>query len=389
MLMESVQVSDSADGQAGVAARTEKWIRKQRWFILFVILPVLFSAAYYGLFASDIYVSEARFVIKSPDQKRSQSTTLASIIQTTGLSAGQEQTNEVLDYVRSRDALRDLSKRMDVRAKYMRSEADWGSRYPTGWQDDTFENLYKFYGKMVSAKLDHDTGAAVLTVKGFTPGDAHDIGEGLLGLSENLVNRLNARAQKTQVAEAEGRVQEAERRIKAARIAMRQYRNDERVLDPAKEAGGVLEVSTGLIAQRAMLVAQLQSMIAGAPRNPAIPALRSQVAAIDAQITAQTGRAAGTTSGLASKMTDYEGLLVEQEFATKMLTTTAASLEQARADAMQQQFYLERIVEPNLPDMALLPQRLFQVLSVAGVALCLYLVGWMLIVGILEHRPDE
>jgi capsular polysaccharide transport system permease protein len=356
---------------------------------MFVVLPVMVSILYYGFVASDIYVSEARFVVKSPDEKRSQSTTLASIIQTTGLSAGQEQTSEILEYVRSRDALRDLSKRLDMRAMYMRSQADWVSRYPSGMQEDNFENLYKYYSKMVAAKLDHDTGTAVLTVKGFTPKDAYEIDEGLLKLSEDLVNRLNVRAQKTQVAEAEGRVSEAEKRVRAARLVMRQYRNDERVLDPGKEAGGVLEVSTGLTARRAALMAQLQSMIATAPRNPAIPALRNQIAALDGQIGLQAGRAAGTSNGLASKLSEYENLQVEQDFATKMFTTAAASLEQARADAMQQQFYLERIVEPNVPDMALLPQRLFQILSVMGVALCLYLVGWMLIVGILEHRPEE
>jgi hypothetical protein len=48
------------------------WLKKRRWFVIFVILPSFFAAVYYGLFASDIYVSEARFVIKSPDQKRPQ-----------------------------------------------------------------------------------------------------------------------------------------------------------------------------------------------------------------------------------------------------------------------------------------------------------------------------
>lgn len=390
MLMEPIKENDSGENGESFITRAGKWMSRQRWFIIFVIIPVLISTIYYGLFASGIYVSEARFVIKSPEQKHSQSTTLASLIQTTGLSGGGgEETDEILDYVRSRNALIDLSKHMDVRAKYARPEADAFSRYPQALHHDSFENLYKYYGQMVSAKLDHDTGMAILTVKAFRPQDAREIDEGLLNLSENLVNRLNARAQTKQVAEAEQRVREAEQRVRAARIAMQQYRNGERVLDPAKEAEGVLQVSTGLTAQRAAAQAQLQSTIAGAPKNPAIPALRSQIAALDAQIAAQGGRAAGTDDGLASKMTQYQNLLVEEDFATKMLTTTSASLEQARTEAAQQQFYLERVVEPNTPDMALLPKRLFQIMSVAGVALCLYLVGWMLVVGILEHRPDE
>lgn len=363
--------------------------RKHRWFVLFVCLPVLISAIYYGFIASDVYVTEARFVIKSPDRKQTQSGTLASLIQTTGLSSGQEQTNEVLDYVRSRDALAGLGKRMDVRAKYMRTEGDWLSRYPLALRPDTFENFYKFYGKMVDAHLDHDSGMAVLKVKAFTPGDAHDIGVGLLELSEGMVNRLNQRAQHRQVAEAEGRVRDAEKRVRAARLAMRQYRNSERLFDPAEEASGVLKVSTDLIAQRAGMKAQLDSMVASAPRNPSIPSLRRQISAIDTQIAGQTGRAAGTPSGLASKVTEYENLLVEQEFATGMLNTANASMERARAEALEQEFYLERVVEPTVPDMALLPKRLYGVLTVLGVSLCLYLVGWMLIVGILEHRPQD
>jgi capsular polysaccharide transport system permease protein len=389
MLMEALDASVSTERERGFAARARRWVIKQRWFILLVILPVLASTVYYGLIASDIYVSEARFVIKSPDQKRSTSPSLANLIQTTGLSAGEEQTNEVLDYVRSRNALVDLSKSIDVRAAFMRPEADRLSGYPPILRRDTFERLYKYYGTMVGANLDHDTNLAVLKVKAFTPKDARAMAAGLLDLSENLVNRLNARAQTKQIAEAEARVREAEGRVRNARITMRQYRNTERLLDPSKEATGVLQVSTELTAQRAALQAQLQAIQAGAPRNPSIPALRSRIAAIDAQISGQAGRATGTSGGLASKLTQYENLLVEQEFAAQMFNTANASLEQSRAEALRQQFYLERVVEPNTPDMALLPSRLNAILTVAGVCLCLYMVGWMLIVGILEHRPES
>jgi capsular polysaccharide transport system permease protein len=72
-----------------------------------------------------------------------------------------------------------------------------------------------------------------------------------------------------------------------------------------------------------------------------------------------------------------------------MLTASAATLEQARADAQKQQFYLQRVVEPNTPDLGLYPSRLKMILTIAGVALCLYLIGWMLIVGILEHAPED
>lgn len=364
-------------------------LRKYRRLILFIGTPILISIVYYGLIASDVYVTESRFVIKSPDQKRSQSSTLANLIQTTGLSSGQEQTNEILGYIRSRDAVAGLQGRMNVRAMYSRPGVDWLSRFPLPFQEPSSEHFFRYYGDMVEARLDSDTGLAVLTVKAFTAEDAQKINAGLLRLSEELVNRLNRRAQSRQVAEAEDRVREAERRVRSARVALSQYRNTARLFDPAEEATGVLEVSNALIARQAALQAQLQAMLASTPRNPSIPALRRQIAAVQTQIAGQTSRAAGTTGGLASKVSEYENLMVEQEFATEMLNISGASLEQARAEALQQQFYLERVVEPILPDTPVLPRRLTNILTVAGVSLCLYLLGWMLIVGILEHRPED
>jgi capsular polysaccharide transport system permease protein len=242
---------------------------------------------------------------------------------------------------------------------------------------------------MVDIHLDHDTNSAVLTVNAFSAQDAHDLNANLLDLSEQFVNRLNDRAQHRAIAEAERRVAVAEDRLRNARLALRSYRNSAELLDPAKQATGVLEVSNQLVSQQAALRAQLQLMQHVAPQNPAIPALRQRIAALGAQIDMQNGRAVGTKSGIASKLSDYENLSVEQDFATQMLSAADTSLEQARNEALRQQFYLERVVEPNTPDMPTLPKRLQAILVVAATVLCAYFIGWMLVVGIIEHAPDE
>lgn len=364
-------------------------VRRHRWFAVFVVAPSLLAIAYYGLIASDIYVSEARFVIKSPDGKQAQFSTLANLIQTTGLSAGQEQTNEIIDYLRSRDALKDLVDRTDVRAAFNAPQADQLSRFPGVMHDDTSEGLYKYYRKMVDAHLDHDSGNAVLTVQAFDARDAHRLNEDLLQLSEALVNRLNDRANSRGITEAQERVRMAQERVRKARLNLGQYRNASELLDPVQQGKGVLEISNRLVSQRAALEAQLTTISRIAPANPSLAALRQEIAALSAQIDAQNSRVVGSSSGIASKLSGYESLEMEQEFAAQMLTAASASLEQARADAQRQKFYLERVVEPNTPDQAMLPARLKEILTVIGASLALYLVGWMLIVGILEHSPDD
>lgn len=364
------------------------WFKKRRWFAIFVIVPTIIAAIYYGLIASDIYVSEARFVIKSPDQKRPQLSSLANLIQTTGLSSGQEQANEILEYVRSRDALRELEKNSHIRTRFGEN-GDFLSRYPAFFHDSSFEDLFKYYGKMVGARLDTESGTAILTVKAFTSDDAYTINSQLLALSEAMVNKLNERAQQKAVSEAQIQVDLAVDRAKKARMALAGYRNSQELIDPSKQAVGVLEISNGMIATRAALQAQLDLMQREAPANPAIPALRNQIQAISKQIASQDSRVVGNNQGIASKMGGYENLLVEQEFATQNLNVANAALVQARNEAQRQQFYLVRIVDANKPDMPLLPYRLLSVIVVAAVLTCLYFVGWMLIVGILEHAPED
>lgn len=365
------------------------WLKKRRWFVVFVIVPTALAAIYFGLFASDVYVSESRFVIKSPDQKSSQMSTLANLIQTTGLSGGQEQTNEVLAFTRSRDALKSLEENPGFRARFSVPSADFLSRFPGIAGDASFEDLYKYYGKMVTARLDTETGTALITVKAFTAEDAYKINLRLLQLSENLVNRLNTRAKTTGIGEAQRQARLASDRVRTARIALAGYRNAQALIDPGEQAAGVIEIANNLISQRAALLAQLDLVQRMTPRNPSIPALKSQISALSSQIASQDIRVVGSSTGIASKMGGYEALLVEQEFATENLNVANAALVQARAQSQKQQFYLERVVEPNLPDKPMLPKRLLDTIVVAAAATFLYFIGWMLIVGIIEHAPED
>lgn len=365
------------------------WIKKRRWFILFVVGPTLLAAIYYGLIASDVYISESRFVIKSPDQKRSQMSTLANLVQTTGLSSGQEQTNEVLTYVRSRDALQGLEKNIAVRDRFATSQADILSRFPHPFSDSSFESLFKFYGKMVDARLDTETGTAIIKVKAFNPQDAYIINRQLLDLSEGLVNRLNSRAQNKGIIEAQRQVELATQRARTSRVALAQYRNTQALIDPSKQAVGVLEIANTMIGERAALQAQLDLMQRLTPANPSIPALRNRISAISVQIASQDSRVVGTGSGIASKLGGYENLLVEQEFATESMTAANAALVQARAESQRQQFYLERVVDPNTPDTPLLPKRFLNILIAFAASACLYFIVWMFMIGVLEHASED
>lgn len=374
---------------AGKRKAFVSFIQRYRWFALLVVLPTALASVYFGLIASNIYVSESHFVIKAPDRKQSGGTGLSGLLQTTGLGSGTDQVSEIIGYLRSRDALSDLSERVEVRGAFSSSQADFFSRFPLIHQNDTFEGLYQYYGSMVGTQADPETGLTVLRVNAFTPEDARALNAGLLDLSEGLVNRLNERINSQAIDEAESRVELAQQRVRDARIQLSAYRNSSAILDPTQQGIGVLEVSNILITQEAALRAQLSEIRRNAPSHPSIPALQDRIAGIAQQVAEQTGRAVGTPDGIAAKITEFENLSVEQEFAEQTLAAANAALEQARVEAVQQQFYLERVVEPNRPDDAIQPARLRSILAVLFGTLCLYLVGWMLSVGIREHASED
>ena len=365
------------------------FMRRNKWFLLVVVLPVLLAALYYALLASPEYVSESRFVIKSPAQRSASVTSIASILQTSSISSGEEQAGEVVDFIRSRSAFAALNQHGQLAAIYSRPGTDFISRYPKlGWSP-TMEGMYRYYGKMVNAEIDRETGVVVLKTDGFSAQDAQAINQNLLTLSEQLVNQLNEHARNQQVEEAERRVVIAERRVQKARAALAVFRNAHDILDPTKQATGVLEIASKLVSEQASLEAQLQLTEREAPRNPSIPALKARIAALDTQIAAQNNRAVGSPGAIASNLTGYENLDLEQQFAAQNLVAANASLETARSDALRQQFYLERVVEPDAADVAELPHGFRNVITLAAGLLCIYFVGWMFIAGILEHSPEH
>ena len=69
----------------------------------------------------------------------------------------------------------------------------------------------------------------------------------------------------------------------------------------------------------------------------------------------------------------------------ELLERIHAALEAARNEAQRQQFYLERIVQPNLPDIAIEPRRLRSVVIVFLLGLLAWGILSLLVASIREH----
>lgn len=359
-------------------------VRADKLFLLAVVLPTLLAILYFGFFASDIYVSESQFVIRSPDK---QSTTgLGVLLKSSGFSSADDEVYAAQDYVQSRDALRALNANDAVARAYGNEHVSIFDRFnPLGFSG-SFEALYKFYQGKVGVGYDTSSAVATLTVRAFSPDDAYRFNSQLLALAEGLVNRLNTRGRRDMIEYASREVQDAQMAARNAAVALAAFRNNHGVVDPEEQAKAQLamisKLQDELIGSRVQLE-QLQSM---APENPQVPILRTRIAGLQNQIDQQMGRVAGDRRSLSASAVQYEKLELERELADKRVAAAMTSLQSAEDEAQRKQAYVERIAEPSRPDEAAEPRRLRGIFATFMLGLIAWGIAHLLLAGLREHR---
>jgi capsular polysaccharide transport system permease protein len=225
-----------------------------------------------------------------------------------------------------------------------------------------------------------------LRATAFTAADAHAINVRLLDLGEALVNQINTRGRSDLIKYAQSEVDQAEARAKDAAAALAAFRNQRAVFDPERQSTLQLQSATKLQEELSTARGQLAQVQAAAPQNPQLPALRLRVQQIEADAGAANARVTGGSGSLTSKAADFERLALERSFADRQLAGALSALETARNDARRQQLYLERVVQANLPDLAMEPRRLRNVAATLVAGLLMWGVLSLLLAAVREHR---
>ena len=362
------------------------WKRIPLGFVLVVALPTLIAAVYYLLIAAPLYVSEARFVVRSANVGQPSAVGLA--LQGVGFSTGMNDAFAVHEYMSSRDGLAELQQQFDVNKVFARPGSDFIARYPRPWESRSEESLYKAFKRFMTVGYDAGTGISTLRVEAFDPKDAQNVNKALLASGETLINRLNERASANAVRDAKAALERAQTEVAASQQALTALRNNAQFIDPRLAAAESSGVINGLLVTIAQLRAERTQIAAEAPSSPQLPILDNRIAAYERQVAEARAKMAGDASSLATKIGPFEELTLRREIADKQLAQATAALLSAEQEARRQKLYLERIVEPSLPDKASEPRRWRSILTVLASALLLYGVGWLIWAGIREHRQD-
>lgn len=348
------------------------------------VLPTLIAILYFGLIASDVYLSESRFVVRSPE--KSAASPLGMVLSAGGISSASEENFAVVDYIRSREALKHADQGGLVRRAYGADAISVFDRFGGLLGQTSDEHLYRYFNDKVQIEFDPASHVTTLTVRGYDAVTARQINERLLQQAEQLVNRLSARARGDAIASAQAEVAEAREKARNATGALARFRNRSGIIDPEKQAAISLQMISKL--QDALLLEQTQltQLETYTPRNPQIPAVRTRVRMIKQEIERQSAQVAGGQGSLSAAASQYQELVFDAEFAGKQLAVALAALQDAQNEARKKQVYVDRIAEPNLPDYALEPRRLRGILATLVLGLLAWGIATTLLAGIREHR---
>jgi len=183
-------------------------------FIVVVIIPTVCSVIYFGFWASDVYISESQFVIRTaqnPNNPAVGDYTIASSLTT---SAVLQDSAAVSGYITSMDGLKEVNKDIDLVKLFTSHDIDMFNRFASfHWNNSPERLLVYLNNKVISVTVDPISFVTTLDIRSFTPESAQKINEALLRGSEAVVNEINNRTRNDLIAFSEKGVNEARQNL--------------------------------------------------------------------------------------------------------------------------------------------------------------------------------
>jgi capsular polysaccharide transport system permease protein len=364
-------------GRPVIARMKRRYLAILVSFAVMVIVPIALVATYMYAFAKDQYHSTAAFSIRSEEANAAVSGLLGALTQ---VSSGSANDPDILfEYIRSQDIVAELDREIGLTAIFRKAPDDPVFNLA---EDATIEDLYDKWMDMVDVVHESSNGILEIDARAYTPEDAQQIVAAIVSKSSTLVNKLSRIANEDAIRFAKDELRETENALYDVRRKLTVFRRTNQIVDPVADAQGQLGILTALQTELARALIEQDTLASFAqPNDPRIASNDVRIAAISKRIDAERANLQGTaTDNTLDIFSEYEDLLVQQEFARASYTQALAGLATANADARRQARYVAVHVEPTLAEQSLYPQRevivaltaLFAMLAWAVLALGYY-----------------
>jgi capsular polysaccharide transport system permease protein len=357
-------------------------------FVLMVLLPSIAVAIYLIFLASDQFVAETRFAVRTTsfNLRSSNSPNLASSASGIPIFASQD-AYVIGSYIRSAAILKDLPDRLKPDVIYTRPVADSWVRLG---DNAGLEEKIRYWRSMTNVYVEQSSGIVTVKVRAFTPEDARDVLQSILEASELLVNQLSIKARKDAMTNAEAEVLKTQQALETSLADMRNLRDKYGMINPVSAAGNVSALLLQAMAQRITLKAQYEVAVRSISLNsPTVKRIQTKLNVLDRQVKDLEAQLTSKNSGaetVSSTIAEFEKLEMRRLFNEKLNGAAQDALERARERAERQNVYVAVFVPPMLPEFAEHPKRFSLAILISFALLTLWGIFALIAAAIGDHK---
>jgi len=353
--------------------------------VLFTVLLCLLAAIYWGVIASDRYVSEAHVIIQQTEMPMNQTMDISTLF---GGSGGGSRADQMLlrDHLLSVDMLTTVDAGLGLKEHYSDRSRDPFSRL---WSADISQEWFHwYYLSRVSVEFDEYAGVLVIRAEAFTPEKAHAITSLLVQEGERYMNLMAHRLAQEQVSFIEKQVSQMSDRLIHARQAVLTYQNERNLVSPQGTAENLFGIINQMEGQLSTLKTQRDALLGFQNANsPAVIELNLQIAAVQKQITREQSRLTSSERKTLNRaVEEYQLLELNAGFAQDLYKTTLVALEKGRINAGRTLKKVSVLQNPTHPQYPLQPRRIYNTAVFVLGALLLASIVSLLSAIIREHR---
>lgn len=349
----------------------------QAWLIPLLLRHRVFGAAliasllaifYWGIIASNRYVSEAHVIIQKTDITSGQSMDFGNLL---GGGGGGGRTDQLLlrDYLLSVEILKKLDDKLHLRAHYSDWHYDPVSRM---WFESTsMEQFHLHFLSRVSVEYDDYAGVLVIKTQAYDPKVAQAIAATMVEEGERHMNAMAHGLAQDQVSFLEKQVADMSSRAIQARQALLNFQNRKGMVSPQGTAENLAAIINTLQAKLTDLQTQrsaLQDYLM--PDSANLTVINQQISAVKNQIRQEQARLVSPNGKtLNNTVEEYQRLQMNADFALDIYKTALTALERGRVEASRNLKKVSLLQSPTEPQYPLEPRRLYNMVVFILVAL--------------------
>ena len=357
----------------------------RRRTIAAALIASLAAALYWGIIASDRYVSEAHIIIQRTDLTNGQVMDFASLIGNAG-SGGKADQLLLRDYLRSADLLKKLDAKLNLRSHYSDVHRDPLSRM---WTKDTpLELFHRHYLSRVSVEFDDYAGILVIKAEAYTPKMAHAIAVMLVEEGEQFMNSMARGIAQDQVAFLEKQISKMSERTAQARHAVLEFQNANGLVSPQGTVANVVSIVNHLETQLTDLQTRRSGMLGYLmPDSANVVDLDFQIAAVTKQIEQEKARLTSPKGKtLNSTVEEFQRLQMNASFAEDVYKTSLVALEKGRIEATRMLKKVSVLQRPSEPQLSMEPRRIYNTVVFILATLLIGGIMYLLAAIIRDHK---